>query len=687
MVQSIFYVNPTTGNDNASGHTHDPLKTISTALSHATSGSTIHLAPGTYDDENGEKFPLVIPEGVTLLGDESKKGKYILITGSGDYASPTFREQKVTLLLENNTQLRGITITNPVEKGTGIWLESTSPSITNCTFKDGGREGIFITGKSKPLIRDNVFEDNTSSGVFLVGNAKGELRRNLFQNTGNAIAISNNAAPLLSDNQLMDNKTGIYLSRNARPVLRRNLMIHNTNGGLVVSGEAQPDLGSTQDPAGNIFEDNFNIDLRNDTNLTIVSVGNELNPSRVEGLVEFLPAIVEISAIGPAQFSDISGHWAESFIEEFVKLDLIEGFPDSTFKPEASLTRTEYAVLIAKIFDLPRQVGKITEFTDIYPDFWAVRAIKKATSMGFISGFPDGTFRPQDNLTRVQVLVSLINGLGLTGGNPNLLLSYRDRAQIPSYATDAISIATQRSLILNYPQPNQLEPMRDITRGEIVAIIYQALVATGNAEAIACPYFVNPDPNLPSFTDLKGHWAREFIRRLASLDLVYGFADGSFKPDAVISRAEYASIIVKVFNPSSIRPASKFWDVPADFWAFSAIQQAYQGGFLSGFPDQTFHPKQNLRRIHILVSLVNGLGLANENDNKLELYEDKQLIPPYAHSAVSAATEAGIVVNYPKQNQLQPLDEVTRAQTAAMVYQGLVYIGGAIAINSPYIVS
>src|SRR5207237_562144 len=120
-------------------------------------------------------------------------------------------------------------------------------------------------------------------------------------------------------------------------------------------------------------------------------------------------------------------------------------------------------------------------------------------------------------------------------------------------------------------QPNQLEPVRPITRAEVAALIYRALVATGQAEASASPYIINPDPYLPSFTDIQDHWASDFIRRLGALNLVSGFADGSFKPDLPLNRAQYAALVVKIFNPTPIRPVVQFIDIPTDFWALPVI--------------------------------------------------------------------------------------------------------------------
>ncbi len=678
-----IYVNPATGKDNAVGSAASPLKTLTRAISKSIGETAIQLAVGTYDAANGEVFPLKVPQGITVLGNESTEGKGIIISGSGQYNSPTFQKQNVLLLLEDKSQLRGVTIRNQANKGTGVWLESASPLIARNTFTACGREGVFVTGNSKPVIQDNLFIHNGATGIFLVRNAKGEVRRNIFQETGYGITLSDNSAPLIAENKLISNRIGIYLSRYSRPVLRRNLIEKNSNGGLVVTGEAQPDFGNSQDPAGNILRDN-QPDLRQETKLSLISAGNQLNPAQVEGEVSFVATKVT-SSLGPGNFRDVSGHWAETFIERLVDRGSISGFPDGTFRPQNSLTRAEYAALIANSFDLPRKVGAGTWLKDVQSNFWAINAIQKAAAMGFISGFPDGTFRPQNNLTRIQAIVSLVSGLGLVGGNPNLLLSYSDRAAIPSYATNALATATQRGLVVNYPQSSRLEPMRDITRAEVAALIYQALVATGTAEVANSPYIVTPNTDLPSFTDIQQHWAREFITPLGERDLISGFADGSYQPDALINRAQYAALLVKVFNPQPIRPATQFIDVPHNFWASNAIQQAYRAGFISGFPDQTFHPNQNLRRLHLIVSLASGLGLPKADESILDYYEDGYNIPAYALGTVAAATKAKIVVNYPNPKQIDELREATRAEATAMVYQGLAYRGKVSGFNSPYI--
>ncbi|MDB9312160.1 S-layer homology domain-containing protein [Spirulina sp. CS-785/01] len=672
---ATFYINPTTGSDRAAGTRQAPWQTLTYALSQATANTLIYLAQGTYDTSSGEKFPFLVPVGVTIIGDEPSKGRNIILSGGGDYQSPTFRRQNITLLASDRTQLRGITLTNPKTKGIGLWIESASPILANLTVHHCTLAGIVVTGTSKPIIRDSHLAHNGSTGLFLRRNAKGEMRRNLCQDTGYGITVSDESAPLLSDNRLLTNRAGIYLSHQAKPVIRRNLIEKNKVTGIVLKENAQPYLGSPQDPALNIIRDNEHIDLQHEGAQLLTLAGNELNQRRVRGNVEFAQTDLPLGSTGPSQFPDIQGHWATDFIDELVKRGLIRGFPDGTFKPDHPLTRAEYAVLVSHTFDLPRQLGTQRVFRDVSDGFWAAEVIRKAADMGFIAGYGDGTFRPQENISRGQVLVSLVNGLGLTGGSMAGLQLFRDRAQIPSYATTAIAIATEKQLVVNHPHLNQLQPLQDTTRAEITAFLYQALVATGKARPLPSAYIVDPSPVLPTFTDIQNHWAKEFIIRLAHADLVSGFGNGTFQPDAPINRAQYAALLVKVFNPPPIRPASQFLDVPTYFWGHGAILQAYRAGFISGFPDRTFHPEQKLRRIHLIISLANGLSLPESDPSVLRVYEDQWDIPTYAQNAVAAATKANIIVNHPNPQQLDPKADATRAEAVAMAYQALVYQG------------
>jgi parallel beta-helix repeat protein len=696
MVNSLTtttYVNPVTGNDANSGSRSAPFRSITRALKvisrevNSQTNSIIQLISGTYNTNNGEVFPLIIPPRVTLLGNEATKGQKISISGSGEYQSPSFGGQNVTIVVQDDAQLMGVTVSNSMNKGTGVWIESTNPTLANNTFTNCGREGVFVSGTAKPAILDNVFVQNVASGLVMARNSKGEVLRNLFHKNALGLAMSDFAAPLVANNQLSENQTAIALSREASPVLRNNLVEKSSQGGLLVNGNAAPDLGKSQDPAGNIFRENKEFDIQNASSIKLISVGNQLNPTLVKGEFDLVAATESARQVSVnTSFPDMAGHWAAAFVEVLFHRNLMTGLPDGSFNPQAPITRAQYAAAIAKAFSL-KSANNQRKFTDIKPDFWAASAIINAANTGFMSGFPDGTFRPMQNLTKIQAIVSMVNGLKLDGGNPNVLNVYRDRVQIPSYATNAVAVATQKLLVVNYPQTDQLEPLKEITRAEVAVLIYQALVASGKEKAISCPYIVQPSQDAPSFTDIAGHWAEPFIRALASMDLTSGFADGSYQPDKVMTRAQYAALIALAFNPTPKRPAINFSDVYKDFWAYKAIQIATSGGFVGGFSDRTFRPNQNVQRLQVIVSLVNGLGLTVNKGNSSLPYSDASTIPDYARTAVATATQQKIVVNYPNPRQLFPTKEATRAEVAAMVYQALAAIGRSPGINSPYIIS
>ncbi|MBD1811258.1 DUF1565 domain-containing protein [Microcoleus vaginatus DQ-U2] len=485
---ATLYVNPQTGSDSAAGTQSAPFKTIARAIARAASESTIQLAPGIYSAASGEKFPLEIPSGVKVVGNETNKGRGILIQGSGKFVSPTAAGQNITILLATNSELRGVTVTNLDTRGTGVWIESTSPTVANCTFTLCKGEGVFATGTANPAILDNIFVENSAAGVIVAGTAKGAIRRNIFQKTGFGISLQAQSAPLIVDNQILDNRSGIVLAGESQPVLRKNRIEKNTEDGLTAVGKSLPDIGTAQDLGGNIFQNNGELDLQNATGVKISAVGNQLNSSRVKGLFD-LGNVTPTPTPAKLQFSDISTHWAKDFIDRLAKMNIVSGFPNGNFQAYEIVTRAQYAAMLAKAFELvPRR--EATVFKDVAADFWAKGAIDQANRAGFLAGYPDSTFRPEQNLTRVQAIVSLVNGLQLAGGNPNSLSVYVDRAQIPSFATDEIATATERKIVVNYPAREKLCPAHDITRGEISALIYQTMVATKRADPINSPYIV-----------------------------------------------------------------------------------------------------------------------------------------------------------------------------------------------------
>lgn len=191
-----------------------------------------------------------------------------------------------------------------------------------------------------------------------------------------------------------------------------------------------------------------------------------------------------------ARFSDVeSSYWANQYVQSLTQKNVISGFPDGTFRPEAEMTRAQFASVLAGAF-LRNDVRDPITFKDVPADHWAAEVISQAYSKGWLSGYPDGTFGLNQPITRLEVLVALTNGLGLAtdAQTAEVLAAFEDSGEIPSWAEDVVAIAADRQLTVNYPNVRQLNPQKNASRAEIAAITHQALVNAGQASAISSPY-------------------------------------------------------------------------------------------------------------------------------------------------------------------------------------------------------
>lgn len=175
-------------------------------------------------------------------------------------------------------------------------------------------------------------------------------------------------------------------------------------------------------------------------------------------------------------------------------------------------------------------------------------------------------------------------------------------------------------------------------------------------------------------------WAKPFIQALAQRNIITGFPNGTFRPQQPVQRAEFAAMIAKAFDQNQVRQLTEsgFTDVPNDYWAASEIQEAYKTGFMVGYGSTLFFPEQPISRAQAITALANGLRLSPSGTPANILrsyYKDAGWIPAYAINPITAATQANIVVNYPNLQTLSPLQNLTRAEAAALLYQALVKQG------------
>lgn len=167
--------------------------------------------------------------------------------------------------------------------------------------------------------------------------------------------------------------------------------------------------------------------------------------------------------------TDISSHWAKLSIEEAVKLGFITGFTDGTFRPNAQTTRSEFAVMLSRALKL-EGVEKELPFRDLNKiPAWARPSISRTIEAGILKGYDDNTFRPTRNITRTEMTVMIVRALGLKV-DPNAKLSFADADKVAEWARPSVAAAYEAKLIKGRGK-NLFAPNENATRAEAVVMI------------------------------------------------------------------------------------------------------------------------------------------------------------------------------------------------------------------------
>ncbi|MGD1850240.1 MAG: DUF1565 domain-containing protein, partial [Cyanophyceae cyanobacterium] len=185
----VIYVDSRAGNDSNLGTFGTPVRTITQAIANVRPGMVIQLVPGTYSAETGEQFPLEIPQGVTLRGSETSQGQGIEIIGGGRFLSRTQAGQSVAVVLSQGAQVKGVSVSNPNTRGTGIWVEGVRASVLSSTLSGSHREGLFLAGNADVTVQNSIFYQNGGNGIAITKGSRGLIAGNVFESTGYGLAI------------------------------------------------------------------------------------------------------------------------------------------------------------------------------------------------------------------------------------------------------------------------------------------------------------------------------------------------------------------------------------------------------------------------------------------------------------------------------------------------------------------
>ena len=204
-----------------------------------------------------------------------------------------------------------------------------------------------------------------------------------------------------------------------------------------------------------------------------------------DGTKRTYKVVLEREGAGPAEapptgeackarstFNDIAGHWGEPFIFEAGCQGIVQGYPDGSFNPDRPITRAEFVVMLAGLFQWGDAEATIS-FSDLAGrEHWAGQAIAQAAAAGIVSGYPDGRFEPEATITRAEMAVMIARALGL-GADAGATASFADDADIPAWAKSAVGSIHRLGIVIGRGG-NNFAPDGAATRAEAAVMLLRA---------------------------------------------------------------------------------------------------------------------------------------------------------------------------------------------------------------------
>jgi hypothetical protein len=174
-----------------------------------------------------------------------------------------------------------------------------------------------------------------------------------------------------------------------------------------------------------------------------------------------------------------------------------------------------------------------------------------------------------------------------------------------------------------------------------------------------------------SFIDIPaGYWAYDAIDNLYTKGLVSGYPDNTFRPDEPITRAEFVAMLVKALNLSVAKPDTPiFIDVAAGDWYYGPVETAVKANLVKGYANNEFLPNAPITRQEIAAILAQALGKADDdaaNASAITGFTDDSRIAGWARGFVVETVKAGLLKGYPD-GSFGPMSNTTRAEACAMI--------------------
>jgi len=216
-------------------------------------------------------------------------------------------------------------------------------------------------------------------------------------------------------------------------------------------------------------------------------------------------------------------------------LNSVDVLPQLSGKVKTSGRINAYRALIGTTCTPP--------FTDVPCDHWAIDYIRAIKDAGITTGYPDGTFRPENLVTRAQMAAFIIRAIE---GEP---VSYNPNpyfADVPPthWAFKYVQRVRERGIAQGYPGTNLYGPEDNVTREQMAKMLIMGLVSQGKITEPPSDYCLSGSP----FPDVDpSSWSCRYIKRLKELGITTGYPDGTYKPENQVTRAQMAAFIYRAF--------------------------------------------------------------------------------------------------------------------------------------------
>lgn len=170
----------------------------------------------------------------------------------------------------------------------------------------------------------------------------------------------------------------------------------------------------------------------------------------------------------PMEFNDIKGHWSEETINSFTNQGYIDGYEDNTFRPDNSMTRAEFVKVVNKVFGYTQKGTE--QFTDVNKDDWFYEDICVGIKAGYIQGKSKDIFAPNDNITRQEVAMILTNIMKNKDKNLDKLNTFKDGDKTDKWAQSSVEGAIEAGYLNGY-EDKTIRANSDITRAEAISML------------------------------------------------------------------------------------------------------------------------------------------------------------------------------------------------------------------------